>query len=90
MHSNIIESHATGEEIEHLIANKLLPAVINEERHKVVIALLTFAITLLKPTVTAEEVQSGVKGCSQWLCLHLSESELNEALLPDHEKRILN
>lgn len=86
----IVGSSATGEEIERIIVSKLLPAIDNEERHKVIISLLTLAITILKPSVTAEEIQEGVQGCSQWLCLFLSEQDAQEELLPEHEKRLLH
>lgn len=73
--TSIIETRATGPEVERVISSKLLPAVADEDRSLILISLLTLTITLMKPDVTGEEIQEGVKGMSEWLCLFLASSD---------------
>ena len=85
MPTHIMECYATGEEIEGIITERLLPAIHDLERTKVLLALMTLFFTLMKPTITAEEVVEGIQGASQWICLYLSELDMTE-----DEKLILN
>ncbi len=86
--SSIVETRATGADVERLIRLKLLPAIADEDRSLILISLMTLTLTLMKPDITGEEIQDGVKGMSEWMCLFLSTGDESE--LPDHERRILN
>ena len=84
----IVESQATGAEIEVIIAERLLPAIHDLERRKVLIALLTLMLTIMKPDISAEEVVDGVKSVSQYICMFLSESDSQSS--EGTEKKLLN
>ena len=81
MAPHIVEVAATGEEIEAIITERLIPAIHDLERTKVLLALLTLFLTLMKPTITAEEVVEAANGVSQWVCLFLSESDTDDKLV---------
>ena len=81
MAPHIVEVAATGEEIEAIITERLIPAIHDLERTKVLLALLTLFLTLMKPTITAEEVVEATNGVSQWVCLFLSESDMDDKLV---------
>jgi hypothetical protein len=68
----IIEAKASGNEITRLINEKLAPCLEGEEQSKCVIAMLTLALLIMKPVISAENIQEGVMGISQWMCLYLS------------------
>ena len=73
--SMIIEARATGEEVTRLIYDKILPSVVEEDRSKVIIALITLSLTLMKPDMTPEELQRSVKETSQYICLILGDTD---------------
>lgn len=71
----IVETQATGDEVEAIIAQRLVPAIADLDRTVVMLSLLSFFFVLMKPDLKAEELQEGVKGASQWVCLFLSEKD---------------
>ena len=71
MMSPLVETQATGKEIEALVDN-ILHVLNGEERGKGVMACFTLALLLLKDNVTADEIQGGVYGLSQWACAFLA------------------
>ena len=73
----IIEAKATGDEVARIIYERILPNVVNEERSKVIIALLTMTLSMMKPDITPEEIQEGVKGTSEYICLFLGDTDNN-------------
>ena len=73
--ASLIQRSATGEEIEAIIAERLIPAVAGLEDYKILLSLLTFFIALSKPDVTPDELRDTVKGASQYICLALSEDQ---------------
>lgn len=83
----IVEAKVTGEEIERIISDKLFPAVEDEERAASIISMLTLVLTLMKPEISPKEIQDGVRGVSEWMCLFLSDT-VTEEDAPDHEKRL--
>jgi hypothetical protein len=85
----IVEAKIPGNEVERIISQLIFPAVENEERSSVIISLLTLALTLMKPDITAEEIQEGVKGTSEWMVLFLSGSYEDDDL-DEGEKRLVN
>jgi hypothetical protein len=72
MVSPIIEAKASGAEITRIINGKLAPALEGEDQSACVMAMLTLTLLIMKPILEAEQIQDGVMGCSQWLCLYLS------------------
>ena len=83
----LIEARASGHDITRLINEKLAPCLEGEDQSKCVIAMLTLSLLIMKPILSAEEVQEGVMGVSQWMCLWLSSlGEVGE----DGEKRKAN
>lgn len=71
----IAEASATGDEIDSII--RVIEPVLHEatdNRAHAIISMLTIAISIMKPEVTAEELQDVVKGTSQYICLALDES----------------
>lgn len=69
----ILEAALSGDEVESIIAQRLIPAIADLERTKVMLSLLTFFVVLMKPDLTAEELTNTVKQTSQFVCLMLSE-----------------
>lgn len=63
---------ASGDEIFEIITG-IEEAVEGYTRSHIIIALLALAITTQKPDVTPEEIQAGVKGVSEWICLFLDK-----------------
>jgi hypothetical protein len=82
----IVESAATGEEIEAIIAQRLVPAIADLDRSKVMLSLLTFFFVLMKPDLTPKELKDGVRGASQWICLFLSEQDVDDSKPVDKNK----
>ena len=69
----LVEGQATGHQIQVMV-DKLVEALPDgAPRAHGVMACLTLAIILIKDGVTPDEIQMGVKGCSEWLCLFLAE-----------------
>ena len=68
----IIEARATGKEVTRIINEKLAPSVDGEDQSAAVIAMLTMVLLIMKPVISAEDIQQGVMGISQWMCLFLS------------------
>lgn len=73
--TNLIESQATGTQIQHLVDRFVSSLPDQAPKSHVVIACLTLAIILMKDEVTSEQIQAGVKGMSEWACLFLSEDD---------------
>ena len=71
----IIEAKASGSEITRLINEKLAPCLEGEDQSKCVIAMLTLSLLIMKPVISAEDIQEGVMGISQWMCLWLSSMD---------------
>ncbi len=72
MNTGMIEEvTATGEEI-HAIVAGMGPFLITIPRGHAVIACLSIAITAMNPNITADELQAGVKGCSEWISLYVT------------------
>lgn len=72
------ETTATGEEINAIIA-RLEPALWNQRRSHVIIAMLSLALSLQNPELTAEELQEGVRGVSQWIALFLTGKDTEDS-----------
>jgi len=75
MNTPIVEAHATGAEIQELVDRLLMSLPDLTSRAHAVIACLTLAIILIKENVTPDEIQDGVKGMSEYICLLLSEDD---------------
>lgn len=75
---NIIEANVPGYEIDRIITQKLMPAIEEETLESAIIALLTMTLTLMKREITPEELVLGVRGMSEWACLHLSMNDCLE------------
>ena len=78
----LLEAQATGRQIQVLVDNMVSTFPDTCPRAHAVIACLTLAIILIKENVTPDEIQFGVKGASEWLCLYLtspSESDKGKA-----------
>ncbi len=73
MGPQIIETQVSGHEITRIINTKLSPAIEGENEAKVVISLLSFAIILMKPEISPQQLQDGVMWLSQGMCLLLSD-----------------
>lgn len=71
----ILEAAVSGEEVETIIAQRLIPAIADLERSKVMIAILSFFVVLMKPDLSADELTDCVKQTSQFVCLMLSQHE---------------
>ena len=69
--STILETKATGEEIEAVIA-AIEPSLVNRPTHHVLIACLSLAILIMHPDISPEKLQAAVKGTSQYICMLLS------------------
>ena len=71
----ILEAAVSGEEIETIIQQRLIPAIADLERSKVMLSLLTFFMALMKPDLTAEAMTNAVLQTSQFACLVLTEQQ---------------
>lgn len=71
----ILEAAVSGEEIEGIIAQRLIPAIADIERTRVMISLLTFFLVLMKPDLSADALTHAVRETSQFACLVLSEQQ---------------
>lgn len=72
MTQNMIEeSSATGSEVYEVVA-RIEPALDGVSRKIAIIACIAIAITAMNPDMTEDEVQAGVKGCSEWIALYVS------------------
>lgn len=71
----ILEAAVSGEEIETIVAQRLIPAIADLDRTRVMLSLLTFFMVLMKPDLSAEELTHAVKETSQFACLVLSEQQ---------------
>lgn len=72
--TSIHEATATGEQIFDIVKT-MEPALFGVPRAHGIIACLTIALTLMEPRLTPEELQAGVRGASEWICLFLSTCE---------------
>lgn len=71
----ILEAAVSGDEIEAIVAQRLIPAIADLERSKVMLSLLSFFVVLMKPDLSADELCHTVKETSQFVCLLLSEQQ---------------
>lgn len=72
MTQNMIEEDsATGSEVYEVIA-KIEPALEGVSRKLAIISCIAIAVTAMNPDMTEDEVQAGVKGCSEWIALYVS------------------
>jgi hypothetical protein len=78
----IVETQVSGHEITRIINTKIAPAIEGEDSYKVVLSLLSFAMILMKPEITAEQLQEGVTWVSQGMCLFLAEPEAEDGMGP--------
>lgn len=80
MNPMILQTSMQGEEVQEIITQRLIPAVVGMDRSKTMMALLTFFVVLSKPDLEPELLQKTVKGASEYVVLALTEVELqNEA-----------
>jgi hypothetical protein len=83
--SEPVITHATAsvDEIFNIISALepvLMEATTN--RGHAIIACLSIAVSLQNPNVTPEQLHDAVDGASKWICLFLSEQELEGAGIP--------
>lgn len=89
--SHIVEINVPREESDRIITGKIIPALIGEDKHSVIIALLSLSLSLMKPELTSDELVSGVQGMSEWACLHLSLNEtIEEGKTLQSSRRFVN
>lgn len=81
----ILEAAVSGDEIEAIIAQRLIPAIADIERTKVMLSLLSFFMVLMKPDLSAEELTNAVQQTSQFACLVLSEQQGADVGIPTNE-----
>lgn len=81
----ILEAAVSGDEIETIIAQRLIPSIADLERTKVMMSLLSFFIVLMKPDLSADELVNAVKQTSQFVCLLLSEQPGVDVDIPANE-----
>lgn len=70
----VSEARATGEEVYQLVC-QIEPILIGVDRAKAIMACLSIALILQNPDLTPQEIQEGVRGASQWMCLYLSTTK---------------
>ena len=68
----IDRAYATGEQIEAII-NKVEPILDGELKNHVVIAMTVLLLITMKPTISAEQLQEGVKNVTDYICLVLGD-----------------
>ena len=72
MTQNMIEEEiCTGSEIYEVVA-RIEPALDGVSRKLAIVACIAIAVTAMNPDMTEDEVQAGVKGCSEWIALYVS------------------
>jgi hypothetical protein len=64
------ETRATHEEISAII-NNIEPALEGVNPGHIVIALLSYVILMMEPTITPDGLQEALRETSQFICLHL-------------------
>lgn len=74
MNTPIVETQATGKQVEVLV-DKILRVLDGEDRAHGILACLTLALILEKENITPEQIQEGVLGTSQYICAFLGETE---------------
>jgi len=70
--TTIIETQATGKQIERLV-DKILQALDGEDRAHGVMACMALALILTKEDITSEQIQEGIKGMSQYIVCFLGD-----------------
>lgn len=80
MPNPVIEAKATGPQIEALV-DKLVFTLDGSERHHAIIALTTLALILMKPDITPDQIEDGVKGVTGYICTLLSHTDERERLV---------
>lgn len=70
----------------HALILAMEPALLNARRSHALIALLSLALTIQNPDLTAEQMHKGVHEVSQFMCLWLSslddQREIEEGMEP--------
>lgn len=75
----VAESHVSGDEIFNLLV-ALDPILAPLPKQNVVIACLSIALLRQEPDLTIKELEAGVRGASEWLCVFLSTTEAAKAV----------
>jgi hypothetical protein len=71
---NSVSYTATGEDIFQIVA-KIQPILEPERVDLVIMACLAIVMMIMNPNLTSEELQAGIKGCSQWICTFLETTQ---------------
>ena len=71
----IFKIEASGAAIQDLILNTLAPAVDGKPVAHSILAMLTFSVMLMKPTIDIKELQECVMGASSYIVTYLSEKD---------------
>lgn len=70
----VTESHATGDEIFQLV-KAIDPILVGHTKPQIIIACLSIALIEQEPELSVKELQDGIKGASEWMCVFLSTTE---------------
>ena len=73
------ENYTTLGDITEFINTKLGPALDGEDEGLAVTSMLTFILMVLKPDITADEVQKYVQDASAYLVTLIADSEEGQA-----------
>jgi len=84
----ILEAAVSGEEVQAILTERLIPAIADLERSKVMLCLLTFFVTLMKPDLSSDELTRTVRDTSQFVCLMLSEQRGADVGIPETEMNL--
>jgi hypothetical protein len=79
MNPHIRSVTVEGRDIQRLIYDRLAPAIEGEELASSVLALLTFAVLLMRPSIPMELLQSTVMSTSEHMILAMSDAPEGEA-----------
>lgn len=80
---------ATGEEIDAVIS-KIEPHLDGVPRVHVLIACISLALLVQYPDLTPDELQQGVRGVSQYICMFLDGLEMGGITVTDLPKEQIN
>ena len=72
--TTLIETGATGHQIQALVDRMVHALPDTAPRSHVAIACFTLVLMIMKDNITTEEIQTGVRGLSEWACLFLADS----------------
>jgi stage III sporulation protein SpoIIIAA len=73
MTSSIIETKASGEQIQEIV-NKLSCSVDGDNRNHIIMSCLAFILTLMDDDITPEEIQKGIHEISGFICTWLANA----------------